>query len=48
MPYAFNERYVLEALAQAKGRRGYRDLMIGNQPSLPVLRPSICTKGGEG
>jgi hypothetical protein len=30
MPYAFNERYGLEALAQAKGRRGNRGLAIGN------------------
>lgn len=30
MPHAFNGRSVLEALAQAKGRRGYRDLAIGN------------------
>jgi hypothetical protein len=30
MPYAFNESYALEALAQAKGRRGNRGFAIGN------------------
>jgi hypothetical protein len=28
MPYAFNESYALEALAQARGRRGYRGVSI--------------------